>query len=223
MRKLMWQNRWFLVPFTMFILVCITLQLLYTKPQLHILLNKAHSPFFDLFFKYVTWLGDGAMIFVVAGFLLFVSYRHFFAFLSGSLLSTGVVSLIKKVLLTGVYRPMKYFSMYETYNLHFVEGVKLHSFNSFPSGHTAVAFSVFLMLLLLVKSNPAKLVLFFAAVIVSYSRIYLSQHFMIDLTAGALISVPLILLSFHYMQKLNKPWLDNSVLTKKTGKNAGKN
>jgi len=223
MRKLMWQNRWFLVPFTKFILVCITLQLLYTKPQLHILLNKAHSPFFDLFFKYVTWLGDGAMIFVVAGFLLFVSYRHFFAFLSGSLLSTGVVSLIKKVLLTGVYRPMKYFSMYETYNLHFVEGVKLHSFNSFPSGHTAVAFSVFLMLLLLVKNNPAKLVLFFAAVIVSYSRIYLSQHFMIDLTAGALISVPLILVSFHYMQKLNKPWLDNSVLTKKTGKNAGKN
>ncbi len=198
------------------------LLLVFTKPELHILLNKANSPFFDLFFKYATWLGDGIWIPVVALFLFGVKYRYAFAFLLGSLLAAGVVNFIKRVLLTGVYRPMKYFSMYETYNLHFVDGVKVHSINSFPSGHTAVAFSVFLMLALIVKSNPAKLALFFAAAVVSYSRIYLSQHFMIDLTAGALISAPLLLVSFHWAEKWNKAWLDDSVLTKRNRQNAGK-
>lgn len=215
MKKTIWQNRWFLLPFTFFILVCIILLLLFSKPELHILINRANSPFFDRFFKYATWLGDGVMIFVVAVFLLFVRYRYFFAFLSGSLLAAGVVNLIKKVLLPGVYRPMKYFSMYETYNLHFVEGVKVHSINSFPSGHTAVAFSVFLMLALLVRGNPVKLLFFFTAAFVSYSRIYLSQHFMIDLTAGALISVPLMLISFQYMQNREAPWLDKHLFMKK--------
>ena len=87
MKKTIWQNRWFLLPFTFFILVCIILLLLFSKPELHILINRANSPFFDRFFKYATWLGDGVMIFVVAVFLLFVRYRYFFAFLSGSLLA----------------------------------------------------------------------------------------------------------------------------------------
>ena len=43
MKKLMWQNRWFLIPFSVFILVCIMLLLVFTKPELHILLNKANS------------------------------------------------------------------------------------------------------------------------------------------------------------------------------------
>ncbi|MCA1759425.1 MAG: phosphatase PAP2 family protein, partial [Bacteroidales bacterium] len=84
---------------------------------------------------------------------------------------------------------------------------------SFPSGHTATAFSVFLMLALITKNRWGKLALFFGAVVVAYSRVYISQHFLVDITAGSIISVLLMVLSFYWVKKWDKPWLNKSVLT----------
>lgn len=50
MKELILKNRWFLLPFSIFLLSCAVLLLLFSKPELHILLNKVHSPFFDVFF-----------------------------------------------------------------------------------------------------------------------------------------------------------------------------
>lgn len=213
MKELILKNRWFFLPYSVFLLIWAALLFSYSKPELHILLNKAHSPFFDIFFKYATHLGDGAVIALLAVVFLFVKYRYFFAFLFGSLSAALVVNLFKKVFLDEMYRPSKYFELFETYKLHLVEGVKLHSLQSFPSGHTATAFSVFLMLALITKNRWAKLTLFFGAVLVAYSRVYLSQHFVIDITVGSIISVVLMLVSFWWVQNWQKSWLDNSVLT----------
>lgn len=68
------------------------------------------------FFKYATLLGDGAMIAILAVVFLFVKYRHFFAFLIGSLSAAVVDNLFKKVLLNEMYRPAKYFELFETYH-----------------------------------------------------------------------------------------------------------
>jgi membrane-associated phospholipid phosphatase len=154
------------------------------------------------------------MIAILAVVLLFIKFRYFFTFLMGSLSAAIVVNLFKKVFLDEMYRPSKYFELFETYKLHLVEGVKLHSLQSFPSGHTATAFSVFLMLALITKNRWGKLALFFGAVLVAYSRVYISQHFLIDITAGSIISVVLMVLSFYWVEKWDKPWLDNSLLTK---------
>ena len=213
MKELILKNRWFFLHYSVFLLIWAALLFSYSKPELHNLLNKAHSPFFDIFFKYATHLGDGAVIAILAVVFLFVKYRYFFAFLIGSLSAALLVNLFKKVFLDEMYRPSKYFELFETYKLHLVEGVKLHSLQSFPSGHTATAFSVFLMLALITKNRWGKLALFFGAVLVAYSRVYLSQHFVIDIAVGSLISVVLMLVSFWWVQTWRKSWLDKPVLT----------
>ena len=129
-------------------------------------------------------------------------------------MSATVVNLFKKVLLGDMFRPSKYFELYETYQLHLVEGVKLHSLQSFPSGHTATAFNLFLMLALMVKNNYLKLVFSTLAVVIAYSRVYISQHFLVDITAGSVVGVIFILFAFLWFEKYNKNWLDRSLLNR---------
>lgn len=212
MKSILKKNRWFIIPYLFFLVIAVILLLTFSKTDLHILSNKANSLFLDYFFKYATYLGDGAMIAILFIVLLFIKYRYAFSFLAGSLATALVVNFVKKVLLHDVYRPSKYFEMYETYQLHFVEGVKLHSFQSFPSGHTATAFNVFLTLAILSKNNTLKLLLFIAALLVGYSRVYLSQHFFIDITAGSFLGTLLILIFWFWFERFNKNWLDYSIL-----------
>ena len=212
MKSILKKNRWFIIPYLFFLVIAVILLLTFSKTDLHILSNKANSPFFDYFFKYATYLGDGAMIAVLFIILLFIKYRYAFSFLAGSLATALVVNFVKKVLLHDVYRPSKYFEMFETYKLHFVEGVNLHSFQSFPSGHTSTAFNVFLTLAILSKNNTLKLLLFIAALLVGYSRVYLSQHFFIDITAGSFLGTLLILIFWFWFERFNKNWLDYSIL-----------
>lgn len=214
MKKLIQENRYFFMPYTVFLLACIILLASYPKAELHILLNKANSPFFDIFFKYATWLGNGVVVAVLFIILIFVSYRYAFAFLTGSLATALVVNLFKKVIFHNMYRPSKYFELYETYKLHFVEGVKLHSLQSFPSGHTATAFNLFIMMAFIVKNNTLKFLFFIMAALVAYSRVYLSQHFLMDITAGSVVGVTVMALIFVWFEKFNKNWLDRSVLTR---------
>jgi membrane-associated phospholipid phosphatase len=214
MKDLILKNRWFFLPYSVFLLICAVLLFSFSKTDLHIFLNKAHSPFFDVFFKYVTHLGDGTLIAILGIIFLFIKYRYVFAFLLGSISAAVVVNLFKKVVFTEMYRPAKYFELFETYKLHLVEGVNQHSLQSFPSGHTASAFSIFLMLALITKNRWGKLALFFGAIVVAYSRVYISQHFVVDITAGSILSVLLMVLSFLFVEKWKKPWLNNSLLTK---------
>lgn len=214
MRQLLKENRYFLIPYLFTIIICGILLLIFPKSELHILSNKANSTFFDYFFKYATTLGDGSVIAILTIILLFIKYRYAIVFLSGSLITAGIINLFKKVLLGDVFRPSKYFELYETYQLHFVEGVKLNALHSFPSGHTGTAFNVFFMLALIAQTKSQKLFFFFVAVIVGYSRVYLSQHFLIDITVGSIFGTTFILLMFWWFSKSNKTWLDKSLIQK---------
>ncbi len=217
MKELLKDNKYFLLPYLLTLLVFAVFLLSYNKAELHLLSNKANSPFFDQFFRFATYLGDGLMIAIVAVALLFVRFRYAIAFLIGSLLTAGIVNLFKKVLLDDMYRPSKYFELYyETTRLHLIEGVNLHSLQSFPSGHTATAFSVFFFLALIMNKKSSKFAMFLLAIIVAYSRVYISQHFLIDITVGSIISVVVVFLTFIWVNKWKKEWLENSVLSKPT-------
>jgi membrane-associated phospholipid phosphatase len=113
-----------------------------------------------------------------------------------------------------MYRPSKYFELYESVQLHLVEGVNLHSLQSFPSGHTATAFSVFFFLALILKSKPLKFSMFLLAIIVAYSRVYISQHFLVDITAGSIIAVTVMFFTFIWVNRWTKEWLDSSAIAK---------
>jgi len=215
MRQLLQKNRYFLIPYIFTLAVCGMLLIIYSKPELHILFNSVNSIYSDFFFKYLTNLGDGVVIAILFIVLLFVRYRYAFAFLAGSLVTSGVVNILKKVVFTDIYRPSKYFELYESYQLHFVDGVKLHALQSFPSGHSATSFNLFLMLAILVDNNILKTLFFILAALVAYSRVYLSQHFLIDISAGSFIGVIFILLFYQWFNTMNKSWLDKSIIRRK--------
>jgi len=212
MKKIFKENRFFLIPWLLFVLATGILFVIFTKAQLHIFLNQFHSTFFDTFFKYITHIGDGTFIAILFVVLLFVKYRYAFSFLSGALAASLLINLIKKVLLHDVYRPSKYFELYETYQLHFVEGVKLHALQSFPSGHTTSVFNLFFMLSLLTNRRWLKFTFFAFALVAGFSRVYLSQHFLIDVTAGSIFGVVSVFIAYYYFSKSQKSWLDKSVL-----------
>jgi membrane-associated phospholipid phosphatase len=95
--------------------------------------------------------------------------------------------------------------------LHRVEGVSIHSLHSFPSGHTQTAFLIFTFLALFCKRTAMAYVLIFTAALVSLSRVYLLQHFFVDIWIGSIIGygfLVFILLAFYKYSNLstNAKW-----------------
>ena len=214
MKKLLIDNRYFLIPYLLFLTVVIGFAFFYTKIEMHIWANQINSSLLDQFFKYATHLGDGSAIAVLAVIFLFVKYRYALAFLAGSLITSGIVHLFKQLLLEDMYRPSKYFELFETHKLYLVEGVVLRNLQSFPSGHTSTAFNVFLMLAFITKNNYLKLGYLFIALLVAYSRVYLSQHFFIDIAAGSFIATVIMLLVYYWSLHWDRKWVEFNVRTK---------
>ncbi|MGC8802879.1 MAG: phosphatase PAP2 family protein, partial [Bacteroidales bacterium] len=113
-------------------------------------------------------------------------------------------------------RPVKYFE--KMADLHLVEGVKLLTSHSFPSGHAASAFALCLSLAIILKKCGWQVLMFLLALVIAYSRVYLSQHFMVDIWVGSAIGILVGAFYWYYESKLQWHWLDDSLLRRKTQK-----
>jgi membrane-associated phospholipid phosphatase len=58
-----------------------------------------------------------------------------------------------------------------------------------PSGHSASAFALATILILLTKNKLLQVMLMLLAILVAVSRVYLFQHFMVDTIVGATIGL----------------------------------
>ena len=176
-----------------------------------IYLNEHRTPALDFFFKYWTHLGDGVFVVCFAIALLFVKYRYTVIFAITAIVQGLVSALMKRVLFTGHYRPKKFLA--DVYDLQFVEGVDVHSYHSFPSGHTMTAFFVGAFLALVIRKKWAGVLLFVYAVLVGISRNYLSHHFMIDIYVGSVIGVIVTVVCWVAFRKKNaRNWLGGNLL-----------
>jgi membrane-associated phospholipid phosphatase len=183
--KTLKNNAFFLVPYLIVLVVFVPIFLLYSKPEIHLWINQYNSDFSDWFFKHITFLGDGLFIILPVIALLFFSLRHF-VYLLTAYFSTGLFAqLLKRIFFEDVVRPSRYFQ--DIASLHLVDGVKMLSGRSFPSGHSTSAFALFLCIALLSNNRYIKLACFILACLVAFSRVYLSQHFLIDVYFGSII------------------------------------
>ena len=200
-----------LFPFLLGILFLI---IRFGKGPSHVLVNKWNAPAADVFFKYMTHLGDGAIFAVVIVVLAFIRFRWALYELGAALLTLIFVFVTKQLLFNGMPRPSKYFEDQEI--LHLVEGVKMHTWNSFPSGHTITAFAIFMILVLIVKNNYLKFLFVMIAVLAGYSRVYLSQHFLGDVFSGAIIGSFIAICSCSIIDELRlfkrASWIDKNAL-----------
>ncbi|MBN8576585.1 MAG: phosphatase PAP2 family protein [Cytophagales bacterium] len=149
-------------------------------------INSRHHGLLDYFFSAITLLGDGIWILPALAIVLFIRFEYAIQFMLSGVLCGALVSLGKRVLFAGAGRPI---TLLDHSLLHFVEGVKVHSHHSFPSGHTATAFVVAVGLAIYLKNKHATIVLLLLACLVGYSRMYLLQHFLVDVVGGAAIGV----------------------------------
>ncbi len=150
-----------------------------------ILLNSYHPFLLNVFFINYTFMGDGIFALCLVGVLFFYFKRKKLAvaLLSSFLISGIAVQLIKN--LVNSPRPKLYFEP-GTY-LNFIDGVTLTGNAGFPSGHTATAFAMAIVLACMLKNKKWQLLILPATVLIGYSRIYLAQHFLPDVIVGAIL------------------------------------
>ena len=175
------------------------------KAELHLALCQPHTPFLDaivpVFSDLVDWLPYLCVV-------LLLFYRAGWATMLASnlLLSTLIVQPIKHII--HAPRPLTWFAdnMPEI-TLPLVEGVRMNLWLSFPSGHTTTFFVLFftLSIILCAENCKGKYVLsficFLCASFGAYTRIYLSQHFALDVFAGILIAVCSTLVLYFFLVK----------------------
>lgn len=183
----------FLVPTIVLALVLGTTLLVVPKAELHLALCQPHTRFLDVVIPTFTNLVDWLPYLVV---LLLLFYRAGWAtFLASNLLlSTLIVQPIKHILCAP--RPLTWFAKnMPDVSLPLVEGVRMNYWLSFPSGHTTTFFVLFFTLSIILCADDVKgknilsFICFLCASFGAYTRIYLSQHFALDIFAGILIAV----------------------------------
>jgi membrane-associated phospholipid phosphatase len=186
--------------FIPFLILGFAFELIYGKSQGHLIINGVHNNFGDFFFKHVTHLGDGIIFPILIIVTLFLKFRWSLYLFAASLLTLLLMYLTKQLLFHGIPRPIAFFENLE--NLYLINSVKVHKSNSFPSGHTTTAFAIFTLLIVITKNNYLKFTFALLAIIAGFSRIYLSQHFLIDVLAGAILGVSIALISCLIIDKI---------------------
>ncbi|TAE30448.1 MAG: phosphatase PAP2 family protein [Cytophagales bacterium] len=188
MITLLRQNRFFFIAYTLLFIAVGILQLVFTQEELIRWVNAHNTVEGDYFFQYATYLGDG--VFFVGIILVFFisSRRNGLLALTSFLLSSGLSIFLKQVVFHGRPRPAMVFAD-SPWKYHVIEGLNIATINSFPSGHTISAFAVFTLFALLDDRKNRGWVFLIPAALVGYSRVYLFQHFAVDVFAGSLIGV----------------------------------
>jgi membrane-associated phospholipid phosphatase len=171
----------------------------YDKGAIELIINQYHHPILDFFFANITHLGDGLIL--IIPFVLFIFHKYcYLALLTfSSIIHLVLVHIGKKWMFPGMPRPAEFFKDIPFYE---IPGVELHHWGSFPSGHTT---SVFMLAsffyLVLPKKMKVHSLLMGIAFIVGFSRVYLMQHFLMDVWAGALLGIGSTLIAYFIVLK----------------------
>lgn len=189
------------IIYSLFFLCSLVLILLYGKAELHLRLNKFHSSFFDVFFKYSTFLGDGILFGVLVIGFFFIKRKMALVFAFSGVLTLIITHLFKKIIFKGIPRPAGFLG---AENLHLIEGVEMAFWNSFPSGHTITAFAIFTVLCLYFKKCVSQYLWATLAIIAGISRVYLSQHFWIDIFVGSVLGIIIGFVSMNLFFPMKK-------------------
>ncbi len=153
-------------------------------------LNTCRSFWLDGFFRFATRLGEEWAYVVILLILLFTRYKAAMALPLLAIVVTLIAGLSKAWFAHD--RPFPFFTKLGLWHqLQPVAGVELlQGATSFPSGHTMSAFALYTFAALnLPRKTWISLTLLLAAVLTGFSRMYLLQHFLKDVLAGAMLGV----------------------------------
>lgn len=191
----------------LFALVCLTFIVRIKKGDIHLAMDQWHEGSSDFVFRYLTHLGDGLafVVVVLALAIMRKSLRMTVSFAAAGVAVLLIIAFLKGVFFAGVARPWGYF---EEGMLRIIPDLEQHTSRSFPSGHTTAAFALYGLLAFWINKRGWSVALFVLAVAVGYSRMFLNQHFLVDVFAGSILGA-LIAWGIHalfFIRIKNQRW-----------------
>jgi membrane-associated phospholipid phosphatase len=152
-----------------------------------LILNHDFGSIADTIFLGCTYLAEG---WIWIPYIIVVSWyfkKDKAIIIYSFVVSTLLTQIPKLVFFPTITRPIA--SGIDPQLIHTVKGVAMHQMNSFPSGHTATAFSIFLLTIYLFDNKKMMLIGLLYAMLCAYSRVYLGQHFPLDLGGGIIVAI----------------------------------
>lgn len=214
------------IALSLILIAVLGLALIYIpKDQLHLLLCNRHTPARDIFYRYYTHVAEWFPYVVCIAVLLFGRIGDGVFASAAMLLSALFTQIVKHIVVAP--RPLTWFSEhFPSIQLPMVDGVKMNLWYSFPSGHTTSFFALAFVASIFITSKLSsssrlssclvQLVLVLLATLGGYSRIYLSQHFALDVFAGALVGTLITLVCYTVLYRYeDKKWYNYRICTKK--------
>lgn len=186
LQSLLKSNAAFFLIYLSFLIAGICIVLFYSKAEGFYFLNPYHHNLLNYIFYFFTFLGDGFFIVALAVALLVLKKRKLSLLIISSYALSGIAAQALKYFIVEA-RPALYAPLHDYAN--FIRDVTLHNYQSFPSGHAASAFALASVIAFTLKNKRLGIILLFTAIFVGYSRIYIGQHFLIDVIAGSIIGV----------------------------------
>lgn len=203
LRATLYQQRYFLAIYLLFFTALGCALAYYAKADLHLFMSSRHNAVADCFFKHYTGLCQW-LPYVVGVLLVFYRFSSSLLVLLSQAVGAIIIYFAKEFY--HAYRPVRWFAEYmPDVQLVLVDGVNIHTTYSFPSGHSAAFFSMFFALSIITPDRKWQVLYCLLAILGCYSRVYLSQHFCLDIWAGSLIGIVsvMLLLVWKFPMRVN--------------------
>jgi membrane-associated phospholipid phosphatase len=174
-KDVLYKIRWFFIPYLVVLTACLLIKLNYSREEIFFAVNSHNFAFGDIIAPYLTDLGNGWTTIALAATLLLFNYARAFIMAVVYAITSITAQIIKHIF--DAPRPKLYFKD-QLSQIHFVKGVDI-----------LTAFSTTLLITYWCRNKGWGLPLLLLAMMVGYSRMYLSEHFFEDVTAGSTIGV----------------------------------
>lgn len=178
-------NKLSYVMLGMFWLVAAVVLLVAAKGDSVLYVNELKTPVWNYTFMVFTRMGETEVSVVVCLVFLLMQWKKGLFLTASIIINSLIVQFLKRMVFSDLKRPKLMFGDM----IHDIQGFELHTGLSFPSGHTTAGMTVFFALSLLTQNKMAKLVLIGVGLMVGASRVYLGQHYLMDVYAGSLLAV----------------------------------
>jgi membrane-associated phospholipid phosphatase len=186
-RQLIADQRFFLTAFSVYLLLGGLSFMGYRQGVEVVYSSTHHSPWANVFFVLCSQLAEGwGMLWVGVGLLLW-QLRYAVIYVIDIAMLGAVSQGLKHFVFADHMRPAVVIGSHQS--LDYIQGVDILQAYSFPSGHTATAFGVCFLLAIFFKKSGVSAGLLVIAMLVGTSRIYLLQHFWVDVYFGSITGV----------------------------------
>ena len=147
--------------------------------------NSFSTDTLDHFFLVVTFLGNGIFAAILAIAFFFKKLYYGLSMTAAFIVVSLLTNFFKRLVFIQHYRPLWFFYYNDLHRV--IIDAPVNYLRSFPSGHAMTAFAMATILSILFRKHWLSVLFFIGAFLISWSRVYLCQHFFIDIFWGGLL------------------------------------